>query len=167
MDQFADEGADLMTRPIVLFLCTANSARSQIAEALLRRRAGDRFEVRSAGLEPNGIHPLTYRVMDEIGVSLEGHRSKPLSEFLGKVSAQYVIFVCENAERACPRIWPFAIRTACWPFADPAAAVSERERLECFRRVRDAIDARIDAWLDELSASGSAALAEPSERSGA
>lgn len=157
-----------MNKPIVLFLCTANSARSQMAEALLRRRAGDRFEVRSAGLEPNGIHPLTHRVMSEIGISLDGHRSKPLSEFLGKVSVHYVIFVCENAERACPRIWPFAIRTACWPFPDPAAAAeSEDEPIESFRRVRDAIDARIEDWLVELPLLESVADAEPADRGSA
>jgi arsenate reductase len=157
-----------MNKPIVLFLCTANSARSQMAEALLRRRAGDRFEVRSAGLEPNGIHPLTHRVMQEIGISLEGHRSKPLSEFLGKISAHHVIFVCENAERACPRIWPFAIRTACWPFADPAAVeASEDEQLQSFRRVRDAIDARIEDWLAEAPFLESAALADSADRGNA
>src|SRR5207342_1749488 len=76
-------------RARVLFLCTGNSARSQMAEALLRRHAGDRFEVYSAGLEPKGIHPLTIRVMNEIGIPLEGHRSKSIDEFLGKVSVRY------------------------------------------------------------------------------
>ncbi len=122
-------------KPVVLFLCTGNSARSQMAEAFLRKHGGDRFDARSAGLEPKGIHPLTIAVMNEIGISLDDQYSKSVQEFLGKVSPRHVIFVCEQAEQSCPRIWPFALQTHCLPFRDPAAAEgSEEERLGCSGR---------------------------------
>jgi arsenate reductase len=139
---------EVMSLPAVLFLCTGNSARSQMAEALLRRHAGDRFEVYSAGIEPKGIHPLTVQVMNEIGIPLEGHRSKSVDEFLGKVSVRYAIIVCESAERECPRLYPFAVNRLSWHFADPAAAQgSLEEQLSCFRDIRDQIDRRIQDWL--------------------
>jgi len=135
-------------KPIVLFLCTGNSARSQMAEAFLRIHAGDRFEARSAGLEPKGVHPLTIRVMEEVGISLEGQHSKSLTEFLGKVAVRYVIFVCENAEQSCPRVWPFALKSFCMPFPDPAAATgTQEERLQAFRDVRDQIEQQILEWI--------------------
>lgn len=139
-----------MSLPAVLFLCTGNSARSQMAEALLRHHAGDRFEVYSAGLEPKGIHPLTVRVMEELGISLKDHRSKSLEEYLGKLPVRYAITVCENAEQQCPRLWPFAVNRLSWRFPDPAAAEgTEAERLQCFRQTRDGIDRRIQQWLAE------------------
>lgn len=85
-------------QPCVLFLCTHNAARSQLAEALLRRHAGTRFEAASAGLEPTEVHPLTRQVLDEIGVDTNALRAKGLGEFLGKVAVQYAIIVCERAE---------------------------------------------------------------------
>jgi arsenate reductase len=139
-----------MSRPVVLFLCTGNSARSQMAEAFLRHYAGERFEVCSAGLEPRGVHPLAIRVMSEIGIDLSGHRSKPLSEFLGKISVRYAIIVCEQAERSCPRIWPFTLQRLFWPFEDPAAGRGpDEQKLKCFRAVRDRIEERIQRWLTE------------------
>lgn len=139
-----------MTRPVVLFLCTGNSARSQMAEAFLKKYAGDRLEVHSAGLEPCGIHPLTIQVMDEVAISLEGHRSKPLGDYLGKLSVRYAIIVCEQAEKACPRIWPFTKQRLFWPFENPAAFEgSEAECLTKFREVRDQIDEQIQHWLAE------------------
>ena len=141
-----------MSRPLVLFLCTGNSARSQMAEALLKHEAGDRFEVHSAGLEPRPIHPFTIQVMEEIGISMAGHRSKSVKEFLGKLPIRYAITVCERAEASCPRIWPFSPQRLFWPFEDPIAfrgtASEERER---FRNVRDEINERIGRWLSELS----------------
>ncbi len=138
-------------KPIVLFLCTGNSARSQMAEAFLRTHAGDRFEARSAGLEPKGVHPLTISVMEEVGISLEGQHSKSLTEYLGKIPARYVIFVCENAEQSCPRVWPFALMSFCMPFPDPAAVEgTEEERLQAFRDVRDQIEQRILEWLQAI-----------------
>lgn len=137
-----------MDKLVVLFLCTGNSARSQMAEALLRKHAGDRFEVHSAGTEPKGINPLTIQVMDEVGISLEGHRSKSLSEYLGKLRINCAITVCENAEQSCPSVWPFWQERLFWPFDDPAACQgSEEERLAVFRKIRDQIEAKIKAWL--------------------
>ena len=136
-------------KPRVLFLCTGNSARSQMAEALLRRYAGDHFEAHSAGLEPKGIHPYTRRVMDEIGVDLSGHRSKDVTEYLGRTHFGYVITVCDNAEENCP-IFPFGTVRLHWSFEDPARFEGTDEaRLAKFREVRDLIDARIRAWLAE------------------
>lgn len=137
-----------MNLPAVLFLCTGNSARSQMAEALLRHHAGDRFEVHSAGIDPQGINPLTIRVMEEIGIPLSGHRSKSIDEFLGKISIRHAIIVCESAERSCPRLYPFAVNRLSWHFPDPAAATgSVEERLASFRSIRDQIDRRIQDWL--------------------
>lgn len=138
-------------KPVVLFLCTGNSARSQMAEAILRARAGDRFESASAGMEPKGIHPLTLRVLNESGIDTRSLRSKPSSEFLGKVAVRHAVIVCERANQHCPRIYPFATRTHYWPFDDPAAFEgTEEERLEKFREIRDQIAQRIDAWLEEV-----------------
>ncbi|HUG19680.1 MAG TPA: arsenate reductase ArsC [Planctomycetaceae bacterium] len=137
-----------MRTPIVLFLCTGNSVRSQMAEAFLRKHGGDRFEVHSAGLSPVGIHPFTIQVMNEVGLNLEEQRSKSVDEYLGKLPAKYVIFVCEQAEKSCPRIWPFAMQSFCWPFEDPAAAPGDdEEKLESFREIRDQIEDQIKAWL--------------------
>ncbi len=133
----------------VLFLCTGNSARSIMAEALLRYYAPDRFEVYSAGLVPKGINPYTIRVMNEIGLDVSGGRSKDVMEFLGKVQVGYAITVCSNAEERCP-IFPFSTQRLHWPFEDPAAFEgSDDEKLAKFREVRDLIDERIRAWLAE------------------
>ena len=137
-----------MSKPVVLFLCSGNSARSQMAEAFLRKHGGDRFEVHSAGLNPTGINPLTIQVMNEVGIDMDEHRSKSVSEYLGKLAANYVIFVCAQAEKSCPRIWPFALRSFCWPFDDPAACKGgEESRLQKFRDVRDQIEHQIKEWL--------------------
>jgi arsenate reductase len=124
-----------------------------MAEAFLKQHAGDRLEVHSAGTTPKGINPLTVRVMNEIGISLEGHSSKSVKDFLGRNAPTHVIFVCDAAEQTCPRIWPFALQTESWSLDDPAAAQgSEEQRLEVFREIRDQIDQRIWDWLDNLSA---------------
>lgn len=139
-----------MTKPVVLFLCTGNSARSQMAEAFLQKYGSDRFDVYSAGVTPVGINPLTIEVMQEVGIDMSGHRSKSVSEYLGKLSVRYAIFVCEQAEQSCPQIWPFSFRTWCWPFEDPAACDGNlEERLQKFRDVRDAIEQQILEWLAE------------------
>jgi arsenate reductase len=139
-------------KPKVLFLCTGNSARSQMAEAFLRHYAGDRFEVYSAGLEPKEIHPYTRQVMAEVGLDLAGHRAKSVLEFLGKVHFGYLITVCADAERNCPT-FPGVAKRYHWPFPDPAAFEgSEEEKLAQFRAVRDAIDKRIKEWLAQLEA---------------
>jgi arsenate reductase (thioredoxin) len=135
----------------VLFLCTGNSARSQMDEALLKQRAGDRFEVHSAGLEPKGIHPFTLQVMEELGYDLRDQRSKDVSEYLGKHHFGYLITVCAYAEEHCPRTFLGVSERMHWPIEDPAAFVgSDAETLERFRQARDEIAARIEAWLAEL-----------------
>ena len=91
-----------MDKERVLFLCTGNSARSQMAEALLRKMAGDRFEVHSAGLDPSVIHPMTIQVLQEIGIDASGQYAKPLTTYLGKVHFSYLITVCSKAEQRCP-----------------------------------------------------------------
>ncbi len=139
-----------MTKPRVLFLCTGNSARSQMAEALLRKYANDQFEVHSAGLEPKGIHPLTKQVMAEMGLDLNGHRSKDVAEYLAKVHFRYLITVCSNAEKNCPRVFLGVNEHLFWQFEDPAAATgSAEEQLAKFRQVRDQIEQRIKDWLAE------------------
>jgi len=138
-------------KPLVLFLCTGNSARSQMAEAILCARASNRFDTASAGMEPKGVHPLTLQVLQEAGIDTDGLHSKPSSDFLGKVTVRFAIVVCERANQHCPRIYPFATRTLYWPFDDPAAFEgSETAKLEKFREVRDQIAARIDEWLTEV-----------------
>ena len=137
-------------RPAVLFLCSKNSARSQIAEALLRHRAGDAFDVHSAGLRPGRVHPLTKRVLREAGVDLGHARAKDFGEVLGKVAINWAIVVCEHAQRDCPKIWPFAKKRLFWPIDDPAAVTGSRAaKLDAFRAARDALDERIAQWLVE------------------
>jgi arsenate reductase (thioredoxin) len=136
-------------KPRVLFLCTGNSARSQMAEALLRHYAGDRFEVHSAGLEPKGVNPYTVRVMDELGIDIHGQQSKSVSTYLGRTIFSYVITVCSNAEANCPIFPGYTIRLH-WPFDDPAASTGpDDEKLAKFRELRDQIAARIQSWLVE------------------
>jgi arsenate reductase len=119
-----------------------------MAEAFLRKHAGDRYEVLSAGTEPKGINPLTVRVMNEAGVSLDGHRSKSLSEFLGKTRIHYAVTVCERAEKSCPSVWPFCQERQFWPFDDPAACEGPEEtQLKKFREVRDQIEAKVKDWI--------------------
>ncbi|MCC7419112.1 MAG: arsenate reductase ArsC [Planctomycetaceae bacterium] len=138
-----------MDKPLVLFICTGNSARSQMAEAFLRRLAGDRFDSQSAGRDPRPIHPMTVRVMEEVGISLETHRPKSIREFLGRESVRHAIFVCAQAEEQCPAIWPYSRSSMSWPFDDPAAVEgSDEEKLQKFREVRDAIRTRITLWLE-------------------
>ncbi|MBI1361531.1 MAG: arsenate reductase ArsC [Alphaproteobacteria bacterium] len=137
-----------MNKQRVLFLCAHNAARSQMAEALLRKHAGDRFDVVSAGLEPTAVHPLTVRVLNEVGVDLSGHRAKGLDGLMGKTTFQLAIIVCERTQKNCPTIYPFALQRLDWPFEDPAEAQgTEEERLQKFRDVRDQIEARILDWL--------------------
>ena len=122
----------------VLILCTGNSARSQMAEGLLRHDAGDRFEVASAGTKPRAVRPEAITVMSEIGIDISGHRSKPVDEFAGQ-GFDYVLTVCDNAQETCP-IFPGHTMRFHHSFEDPAATQgSEETRLAVFRRVRDQI----------------------------
>jgi arsenate reductase len=139
----------------VLFLCTGNSARSQMAEAFLRRQAGDQFKVYSAGLEPKPVHPATIQVMQEIGFDMQGHHAKPLSDFMGKVHFGYMITVCDDADEKCPSVFPGMGKRMHWSFEDPAAFVgSEEETLQKFRQIRDQIRQRIEAWVEDGAMAG-------------
>jgi arsenate reductase (thioredoxin) len=130
----------------VLFLCTHNSARSQMAEGLLRAWAGDRFEVHSAGVEATGVRPLAIRAMDELGIDIRGQTSKRVDVYQGQ-EFDAAITVCDDAREACP-FFPGAAVQRHWSFDDPSGATgSEEERLQVFRRVRDEIGARIRAEL--------------------
>lgn len=129
-------------KPRILFLCTGNSARSQMAEGLMRSTNGDRFEVLSAGTEPKGVNPLAVEAMREIDIDISGHHSKNVTEFLGK-PIQYVVTVCDSAKQKCP-IFPGTFKFLSWSLEDPAEATGSRdERLQVFRRVRDEIAERI------------------------
>jgi arsenate reductase (thioredoxin) len=122
----------------VLILCTGNSARSQMAESLLRHDAGDRFEVESAGTKPGQVRPEAIAVMEELGIDISGQRSKSVDEFAGQ-SFDYVLTVCDNAKESCP-IFPGHAKRLHRNFQDPATARgSENERLAVFRRVRNQI----------------------------
>lgn len=126
----------------VLFVCTGNSARSVMAEALLRRHGGDRFEVHSAGTEPKGVNPLTLRVLDEAGIDASWARSKSVQEYLGQ-SFDYVITVCDEARQVCP-VFPGQHESMHWGYEDPAAAEgTEEERLRVFRRVFTQLGERV------------------------
>ena len=139
-----------MDKQRVLFLCTGNSARSQMAEAFLRKYGGERFEAFSAGLEPKAINPLTIQVMSEAGIDVSGQRSKGINEFLGKVLFQYLITVCDDAEKNCPTVWPGVNQRLHWSFEDPAKFEgTDEQKLAKFRQVRDLIDTKVKAWLVE------------------
>ncbi|HEX2907597.1 MAG TPA: arsenate reductase ArsC [Phototrophicaceae bacterium] len=141
-------------KPKVLFVCTGNSARSQMGEALLRHYAGEQMEVHSAGLEPKGINPLTIQVMDEIGLDIRGQSSKSLKEYMGRTFFQYVITVCGHADANCPQpLWSQGGVKLHWPFEDPAAVVgSDEAKLAQFRLVRDQMAEKVRAWLQEREA---------------
>jgi len=131
----------------VLFLCTGNSCRSQMAEGFLRHFAGDRFDVASAGTRPAVLNPGAVDAMREVSVDIAQHRSKSVDEFAGQ-RFDHVITVCDRARECCP-IFPGATRLDHWPFDDPAeAAGTSEERMAVFRRVRDEIAARIRRFLD-------------------
>ena len=131
----------------VLILCTGNSARSQMAEGLLRHFAGEEFEVESAGVEPSSVRPQAIEAMREIGIDIRSHRSKSVDEFSGQ-EFDYVITVCDNARERCP-VFPAQANRIHWSFDDPAAAEGdEASRLALFRRVRDEIAARLREFID-------------------
>jgi arsenate reductase len=127
----------------VLFLCTDNSARSQMAEGLLREKAGDRFEVFSAGTHPKGLHPCSVEVMKEVGIDISDHKSKDVLIY-ANIKFDYVITVCDRAKQQCP-VFPGAEQIH-WGFDEPADAAPDRQ-LETFRRVRDEIRQRLHLFL--------------------
>jgi arsenate reductase len=135
-----------MSKPLVLILCTGNSCRSHLAEAILRRAAGDVIEVASAGSKPAGyVHPEALAVLQEIGLDASAHHSKHLSEFLDRPVAT-VITVCGNADQVCP-VFPGQVNRYHWGFSDPAHATGTPAEIRAeFRRVRDQIKLVFEAY---------------------
>jgi len=135
-----------MNKKRVLFLCTGNSCRSQMAEGFLRDMAGDRFEVFSAGIKPTQVNPLAIKVMAEAGIDISKHRSKSAMEFIGQ-KFDFVVTVCDNAKQTCP-IFPGKYEKIHWDLEDPAEAQgTEEERLVFFRRIRDEIKNNIHVFI--------------------
>jgi arsenate reductase (thioredoxin) len=138
--------AEASGRARVLFLCTHNSARSQMAEGLLRHLAGDRFEAMSAGTEATSVRPLAVKAMEELGIDISGQTSESLDGYLEE-PLDYVITVCDAANEACP-FFPGAANRLHWSFEDPSKADgTEEECLAVFRAVRDQLRERIEADL--------------------
>ena len=136
------------TKKRVLILCTGNSARSQMAEGILRNDGGETFEVYSAGVKASAVRPEAIQAMREIGIDISGHRSKSVDEFAGQ-EFDYVITVCDQANQACP-VFPGKAMRLHWPFEDPAAVEGSTEkRIAAFRDIRDQIHTRIQAFLSE------------------
>lgn len=136
-------------KPKVLFLCTGNSARSQMAEGWLRHLAGDRFHVFSAGTHPVGLNPGSVEAMAEMGIDIAGHYSKSVGE-LADQSFDYVVTVCDRAKETCP-LWPGRTKLIHWSFDDPAAVSDVELRRQTFRRVRDEIASAIRLFLNGVS----------------
>jgi arsenate reductase len=136
----------------VLFVCTGNSARSQMAEAFLRKLGGDRYEAYSAGRTAKGIHPYTIQVLNEVGIDISHQQSKAISAYLGHLEMDEAIIVCRRAEEECPTIAGTTRKIQRWLFDDPVRVQgTEAEKLDAFRRVRDEIHARISLWLAETA----------------
>jgi len=134
----------------VLFLCTGNSARSQIAEGLMKSMGGEQMEVKSAGILPSHVHPLAIRVMDEVGIDISKQTSKSQDQFL-KEEFDYIITLCDHAAMACPN-FPGQGKRLHWSIEDPAMAIGTMdERVAVFRRARDEIRTRIEQFLRSKS----------------
>lgn len=129
----------------VLTLCTANSARSQMAEGVLRALGGERVESYSAGTHPSQVNPFAIRVMREIGVDIGAQHSKSVTEFIGK-PLDVVITVCDNAAENCP-VFPGEVERLHWSYPDPAAAEGDEAKLTAFRAVRDGLIDRFSTFL--------------------
>jgi arsenate reductase len=142
-----------MEKRRVLFVCTHNSARSQMAEAMVNRWGGDRFEAFSAGTEATGILPETVQVMKQLGIGLDGHRSKTIDEFRGQAFSWFIT-VCDEAQQRCP-VLPGVRNVTHWSVVDPSAATgSPEERLAAFRAARDELGERVRAFLRDAPRAG-------------
>jgi arsenate reductase len=131
----------------ILFLCTHNSSRSQMAEGILRSRGGEAYSIFSAGTEPRSVHPLAIKAMQEIGIDISAHRAKGIEEFRAESPMDLVITVCHEASEACP-FFPHARKQVHWGFSDPSQVTgSDEERLAAFCHVRDLIAAKINRFL--------------------
>ena len=134
----------------VIFLCTGNSARSQMAEGLMNHLSHEEWKVQSAGIFPSYVHPLAIRVMEEIGIDISQQTSKSMNQFLNEVF-DYIITLCDEAAQSCPT-FPGQGKRLHWSFQDPAAAIGTiEERLAVFRRVRDEIRTKIEDFLKSAS----------------
>ena len=143
----------MISKPKVLFLCTGNSCRSQMAEGFLRHVAGNAFDALSAGTDPVGVHPDAVRVMAERGVDISDQMSKGVKPFLGR-HFPFVVTVCDRASERCP-IFPGVVKRIHWSFDDPGHAEgTEEERLAVFRRVRDEIEVHVRRFASEAAAGG-------------
>lgn len=141
-----------MMKKNVLFLCVHNSARSQMAEALLRHRAGDRYTVFSAGMVVSDIHPLALRVLEEAGIPADGLQAKSIEAFMGRKQFEHAIIVCRRAEDGCPTVNPDSRFVHRWLIDDPAAAAgTDEEKLAVFRETLRKIDERLQLWLEETA----------------
>jgi len=135
----------------ILFVCSHNSARSQMAHGWMKHLAGDDYQIYSAGVEPGTLNPLSVKAMAEVGIDISDHVAEGIDKYLGKVPIYYLIIVCDKAAQTCPRIWPGSRERLHWFFDDPSAAEgTEQQKLEAFRRVRDEIGEKVKAWLEEL-----------------
>ena len=139
-----------MIKPKVLFICTGNSRRTQMAEGFLRAMAGDRFDVVSAGSDETPLDPEAVAVMREVGIDISGQETKAVNRFLGR-RFSYVVSLCDREkERTCP-IFPGAIWRMQWDLDDPSKAVTREERRAAMRRVRDDIQQRVAAFVEEYT----------------
>jgi arsenate reductase len=137
-------------KPKILILCSRNSCRSQMAEGFFKKYADGLFDVYSAGLNPGPIHPMAVKAMADTGIDITAQHEKSIKEFLGRESFRYIIFVCAEAEKSCPSIYPFVSSRLSWPFEDPAAAEgTEEEKYAKFVEVRDLIESKIRKWIEE------------------
>lgn len=140
-----------MVKIKVIFLCTGNSARSQIAEALLKKYDSEHFDVYSAGFDPKPINPFAVQVMQEMGVDIGSQYSKELKQFLGKTHFGIIITLCARAEQNCPTFLGVSTRLY-WPFEDPAQFQGiDQEKIAKFREIRDQIDLKIKEFLQQQS----------------
>ena len=140
-----------MSKAKVLFICTGNSARSQMAEAFLREYDSDDFEAYSGGLKAEGIHPMTKQVMQEVGLDISDQESKEISRFLGKKHFGFLVTVCRKAEKNCPT-FPDVSTRLFWDIEDPKAFEgSNEEKLATFRETRDEVEERVKDFIKEHS----------------
>jgi arsenate reductase len=140
-----------MDKKRVLFVCTHNTARSLMAEAILRQVAGNRFDVVSGGLESREVPRETFTVLEEVGYDTSGLNSKQVDGFFDGPFVNYFISVCSRDEKDCPVVWPLGGAKIYWPVADPALVEGDEEHtLRAYREARDEIKARIDIWLNQL-----------------
>jgi arsenate reductase len=141
-----------MGKKNVIFLCVHNSARSQVAEALLRHYAGDRYNVYSAGMKVCEVNPLALQVLEEKGVDTDGLRSQSVRDYMGRQDFEHAIIVCRTMEEDCPTFNADARYIHRWIVDDPAAVTgSDAEKLAAFRQARDKIEARMQIWLEETA----------------